>query len=195
MTGLASKTRKVFDEVSALSCIRNYTLVGGTALALQINHRLSEDLDFCKWVDATSAHHGIALQEIERELKSTFSKVDMNPIDFDQVDYLLNGEVKLQYFNEVGYTLPDVKLVPLRHNLVLAPVPLIGAMKIKTMFQRTAFRDYYDVYVIVKEGHVGLSQVIELAKAYNSKLQSSAILNRLTRHLLETCRSKKGYRS
>jgi len=44
---------------------------------------------------------------IERELKSKFKKVKIYPIDFDQADYLLNNDVKLQFFNDVGYTLPE----------------------------------------------------------------------------------------
>ena len=32
-----------------LNCINGYTLIGGSALSLQIGKRLSENLDFCKW--------------------------------------------------------------------------------------------------------------------------------------------------
>jgi len=180
MTGLASKTHKVFDEVCSLTCIQGYVLVGGTALSLQITHRLSEDLDFCKWPVSSSASNGIPFKEIERKLKSKFKKVKTNPIDFDQADYLLNDDVKLQFFNDVGYTLPTDDFLPSKGNLKLAPVSLIGAMKVKTIFQRTAFRDYYDLYVILKEGHLTLSKLIELACIYDSKLRTATIVNRLT---------------
>jgi len=46
MKGLADQTEPIFRAVSELPCIREYTIIGGTALALQINHRKSEDLDF-----------------------------------------------------------------------------------------------------------------------------------------------------
>ena len=49
MKGLSQQTEEVFEQISTFECIKNYTLIGGTALALQIGHRLSEDLDFCKW--------------------------------------------------------------------------------------------------------------------------------------------------
>jgi len=39
----------VFEQVSKLNCIKDFILIGGTALALQTGYRLSEDLDFCKW--------------------------------------------------------------------------------------------------------------------------------------------------
>jgi hypothetical protein len=49
MKGLSQHTEEVFEQISKMECVKNYTLIGGTALALQLGHRLSEDLDFCKW--------------------------------------------------------------------------------------------------------------------------------------------------
>ena len=46
---LAPHTGKVFDAISRLECIKPFTLVGGTALSLQIEKRQSEDLDFMIW--------------------------------------------------------------------------------------------------------------------------------------------------
>ena len=46
---LAPHTGKIFEIISRLECIKPYTLVGGTALSLQIEKRQSEDLDFMKW--------------------------------------------------------------------------------------------------------------------------------------------------
>jgi predicted nucleotidyltransferase component of viral defense system len=85
------------------------------------------------------------------ELKKTFDKVDVNPIDFDQTGFHLNGEVKLQFFNEVGLVLPSFKTISVEGNLKIAPIEMISVMKVKTMFQRSVFRDYYDLYVILKK--------------------------------------------
>ena len=49
MTGLTKITEKIFEAISLLDCIDDYTLIGGTAISLQIGKRLSEDLNFCKW--------------------------------------------------------------------------------------------------------------------------------------------------
>lgn len=46
MTGLAPKTLAIIEAVSSLSCIKDFVLVGGTSISVQLNHRLSEDLDF-----------------------------------------------------------------------------------------------------------------------------------------------------
>lgn len=100
---------------------------------------------------------GIPFRDIEAELTSAYGKVISNPIDFNQADFIAK-DVKFQFFNEVGYKLPTNQTINGDGNLRIAPVDLIAAMKVKTMFQRTTFRDYFDVYVIVKEGHVGLEQ-------------------------------------
>jgi hypothetical protein len=45
MQGLSDETSKIFEAVSKLNCIKNYILIGSTALSLQTGHRTSEDLD------------------------------------------------------------------------------------------------------------------------------------------------------
>ena len=46
--GLTSSTQEVFETVSKMECIKNLLLCGGTGISIQLNHRLSEDLDFAK---------------------------------------------------------------------------------------------------------------------------------------------------
>ena len=49
LRGLAPHTSKIFDSICKLECIKSYYLVGETALSLQLQNRLSEDLDFMSW--------------------------------------------------------------------------------------------------------------------------------------------------
>ena len=44
--GLTESTKEVFADVSQLDCIKDLFLCGGTGQSIQMNHRLSEDLDF-----------------------------------------------------------------------------------------------------------------------------------------------------
>lgn len=178
MTGLAPQTHRIYPFVAGLQCIKQYRLVGGTALSLQINHRLSEDLDFCRWVNKSSASNGIPYQEIRAELGQVFTGIKTNAMSFDQVDFRLY-DVKVTFFNEVGYILPEFEAVNIE-GISCMPVQVLCAMKIKTMFERTAFRDYYDVYSIISANLVEPEAAIDLAKAYDPKLQRRAIIKRLT---------------
>ena len=49
MTGITENIEKILPVLSDAECLKGCTLVGGTALAIQIGHRESEDLDFMKW--------------------------------------------------------------------------------------------------------------------------------------------------
>ena len=47
LKGLTPRGLKVFEAIKKSDLLQEYILIGGTALSLQINNRLSEDLDFC----------------------------------------------------------------------------------------------------------------------------------------------------
>jgi Nucleotidyl transferase AbiEii toxin, Type IV TA system len=70
MKGLSKEASEVLDSFSTIEALKDYYLIGGTALSLQIHHRLSEDLDFCKWVlDASSAKNAVDPSQFRNELK------------------------------------------------------------------------------------------------------------------------------
>ena len=48
MTGVTDNIERILPVLSGAECLKGWTLVGGTALAIQIGHRESEDLDFMK---------------------------------------------------------------------------------------------------------------------------------------------------
>ena len=48
MKGIARHTEAIIGPVSRLDCLNGWVLAGGTALAVQLGHRLSEDLDFMR---------------------------------------------------------------------------------------------------------------------------------------------------
>ena len=68
MKGLAPHTREIFESVSKLEHIKSYTLVGGTALSLQLGTRQSEDLDFMKWRTSKSEKMEVAWFQIEMHI-------------------------------------------------------------------------------------------------------------------------------
>lgn len=47
--GLTVNTDAIIEKVAEMECIKPYILCGGTALAIQLGHRKSEDLDFMMW--------------------------------------------------------------------------------------------------------------------------------------------------
>ncbi len=177
MKGLAENTKKLFESVSRLNCIKDYTLIGGTALALQINKRLSEDLDFCKWsTNLRTDKPTVDWPQIERELKSIGSIESQDILDFNQVNFVVSG-VKISFLAKQENLSPVTNPVTILNNIRAADLDAIGAMKVELMLRRTEWRDYYDIYSILMEGR-SLKLVVTLAGIYsNHKLKTRDALN------------------
>ena len=150
MKGLAPHTLQVFEAVSKLDCIKSYLLVGGTALSLQMGTRQSEDLDFMKWRTSKTEKMEVAWYQIEKELAVIGDIQHKDILDIDHVEYLVSG-VKFSFYACPKYS-PVSMPVEYLNNLRLADVKSIGAMKMEVMLRRSNFRDYYDIYSILKSG-------------------------------------------
>lgn len=178
MKGLAPHTKQVFEAVSRLDCIKPYLLVGGTALSLQIENRQSEDLDFMKWRTSKAEKMEVAWYQIEKELTMIGDIQHKDILDIDHVEYLVSG-VKFSFYACPKYS-PVSESVDYLNNLKLADVKSIGAMKMEVMLRRSNFRDYYDIYSILKHG-VPVNDLISLALSYSGhKLKSKNLLAILT---------------
>ena len=66
--GLTESTKEVFIGVSKLDCIKDLFLCGGTGQSIQMNHRLSEDLDF-ELIGLRKERPQLDFKEILSELK------------------------------------------------------------------------------------------------------------------------------
>ena len=178
MKGLAPHTQRVFETVASLECIKPYILVGGTALSLQIATRQSEDLDFMKWRNSKDEIPEVAWYHIEKELNSIGEVTNRNLLDIDHVEFIFEG-VKLSFYSSPKYS-PVKNPVPCLHNLRLADVKSIGAMKMEVMMRRSNFRDYYDIYSILKTG-VPIWEMLSIALDYSDhRLKTKNLLAMLT---------------
>ena len=178
MKGLAPHTERIFEAVAALECIKPYLLVGGTALSLQIGTRQSEDLDFMKWRTSKTETPEVEWFNIEKELSTIGEIQSRNLMDLDHVEFVVEG-VKLSFYSSPKYS-PVSTSVPCIHNLRLADVKSIGAMKMEVMLRRSNFRDYYDIYSILKTG-IPIEDLITLALEYSGhRLKTKNLLAMLT---------------
>ena len=135
-----SKALLAWVEKNAASHFRDWTLAGGTGLALWLGHRISEDFDFFRTegMDLSSMHRLFGrygdyetLQEAENTLT-----------------VLLAG-TKLSFFQ-----IPDPFLferTPYR-VLSLADVRDIALMKLIAISARGSRKDFIDLYTILRSG-------------------------------------------
>ena len=168
MNGLAPQTSELLEKISQLECIKPFVLVGGTALSLQLNLRQSEDLDFMRWKQSPKDKLEVGISTIKHELETIghINKMDIG--DFNFVEFVVDG-VKLSFYAAPRKQISSMQVIPYLNNLQLADIKSIGAMKMEAMLRRSKFRDYYDIYSILKQG-VDLQEMIELALEHSGHL-------------------------
>lgn len=136
-------------------------LGGGTGLALQINHRVSLDLAFFLFKGEV-----LDPERLLRGVEATFGTAAV-ALDFrsgDQLDLVVDG-IKVSFS-----AYPFAPIEPLvagdqvgLPGLLLASLPEIALMKAYAIGRRAVFRDYIDMYILLKAGHVSLHYIHEMA--------------------------------
>lgn len=153
-------TKNVFDVLSEAKFISDYSLVGGTALALQIGHRKSEDLDFI------FDNETINSTQIKRNINKLFDgnyKIIKDEKDY-QIDFVIHN-IKVTFFSTGAVIIPfKVKEYTIKYKqLNIANINIIAVLKIATISQRNTIRDYFDLYKIAKN-HIPLKEIYSLSK-------------------------------
>lgn len=132
---LAMQGLSAYPEISG-----QFYLAGGTALALKLGHRKSEDLDFFTSEEFDTNR----IVEIFKEKKGEIRT---------EVRQTVHGEIDGAKISFIGYSYP--LLEPLKqqekiHGITLASVMDIACMKLVTLSQRGEKKDFYDVYELLK---------------------------------------------
>lgn len=176
---LAPHTGRLIEAVSKLECIKPFVLVGGTALSIQLEKRQSEDLDFMRWKQNKDDDLDINWPQLQRELASIGEVQDVQVSGFDQVLFVVDG-VKISFYAAPRKRIATMHEVPYLNNIRLADVESIGVMKMEAMMRRSKFRDYYDIYSILKNG-ADIHKLIPMALEHSGhKLKTKGLLAMLT---------------
>lgn len=116
-----------------------FYLAGGTALAMQIGHRRSEDLDFFTEKDELSPK---SRAEIKRALEP---QIDQIIEDTDgNLLFTLQG-IRTGFFS---YGYPVLKPFVKAGGVNLASIDDIGLMKLDAIISRGSRKDFYDLFFI-----------------------------------------------
>ena len=149
--GLTPATQEVFEQVSQLDCIKDLFLCEGTGQSLQMNHRLSEDLDF-ELIGLRKDRPELDLGAILGEIKSKFSDAREEILGEDHFLVFINeGRVKLSFFRPEN-PVKTMKVGWQHNNLKIPTLQELLGMKVYAICVRTVFRDYYDIYCLLKAG-------------------------------------------
>ena len=136
LNNLPLKTRVILEKLSEAEFIKNFYLAGGTAAALFLNHRRSDDLDFF-------SEKEFRTPTLIKKLKKLGHFKGLKSAE-DTLIGELNG-IKISFF-----TLPYKLLErPLKYkSLRLARLIDLAAMKILAISDRGVKRDFIDLYFL-----------------------------------------------
>ena len=177
--GLKQETIPVFEAVSQMEIIKGLYLCGGTAQSLQMRHRKSEDLDF-ELLGTRKERPMLDFSAISNEVSSVFPNCRKEFLSKNQLQIFVNGNVKLSFFRPEN-SVPELGKGFVYNNIVTPSLQELLGMKLFTIAVRSAFRDYYDIYALLKEGY-DLAKGVEYAGKFSrhtihSKFIYSILLN------------------
>jgi hypothetical protein len=154
---LLPDTLRAIQLVSEFKEIREAYLAGGTALALQIGHRVSVDLDFFTKKEFSEAGLVLKLKKLPSFTEDRTAK------------WTILGKVGETKFSMFYYEYPLVDKTKIFENISLASLSDIAAMKVHAIEDRGTKRDFIDVYFLSKK--YTLSKMLDF---YQKKYSVSA---------------------
>ena len=132
------ETLELLKKLQSLDVFKSLRLVGGTALALQIGHRVSDDIDLFGPLKSDKISISEALNEIGKvAVINTTENINV---------YTVNG-IKVDIVN---YPYPWLAAEISEKNLRLAALKDISAMKLAAITGRGTKKDFIDIYFLLE---------------------------------------------
>lgn len=139
---------------------REYYLVGGTAVALYLGHRRSIDFDMFK---PSAINHK---KNLDRLTESGFPCTVTRRVT-EQMNLIVN-DVKVTFFQ---YPFPVEPTERLESYFRLPSLLQLAAMKAYTLGRRSKWKDYVDLYFLLKE-HFSIEEISKCATSLFGDLYS-----------------------
>jgi hypothetical protein len=179
-------TQKNFARLKDDPRLAGFTLVGGTALALQIGHRISEDLDFnifgqklpIKAIDRLLddlAAGGVAIESLITSDQKTKFKINTSEnLDHYVQDYLISG-AKVTFHSrhegdrpkaQIDFLKSASKVAVSKRGFDVLGIDGLLVMKSIVVYDRVKSRDIYDLMVLTKDHGYTLDDIFSAIDAY-----------------------------
>lgn len=179
-------TRNIFDRLKNDPRLADFTLVGGTALTLQIGHRISEDLDFNifspklpigvidRILDELAASGATIESLITSEQKSKFKINTSQNLEHFIQDYLIDGaKVTFHSRNEndrpkqqIDFLRSTPKVSVSEGGFDVLGLDGLFVMKSIVIYDRVKSRDIYDLMVLTRDYGYSVDDIFSAIDAY-----------------------------
>ena len=158
---LPPATEQVWNYLREQPSLHGFVLIGGSALALLIQHRLSEDLDFVypqtrlprqrlNTLTKLAGEAGVGFQRNDNEAAAEeFATGGMELHDYQQ-DFVVNGIVKVSFFTP-DPPLQRVLAAPAEATVRVASLSELFKAKCLVSALRSKSRDWLDLYLLLRD--------------------------------------------
>src|SRR3989344_501688 len=165
---LDSKRQELLEKL--LPFTNDFILGGGTALSLQLAHRKSFDFDFF----SRSKIEKIFLEKLHKAIPIADISVDSQ----DELTFFTSEEIKVTFLHyPFDHSFP---VVDVEKGLKLFSIKDIAVQKAYTIGRRGEYRDYFDLYAVLKANYISFSELISCAKKiYGSIFEEKIFLEQL----------------
>lgn len=150
---LPEKVKSLLIKIKPIVNGEKFYLAGGTGLALQIGHRISEDLDFFRGTpfDPNTLYLRLKQNTISSEEVMIESHTLLAIIDGVRSSFFL-------------YEVPLIFKPVVYEGLKLADWRDIVAEKFKTISQRGSKKDFYDIFVVMNSKRLSVEEAVSTFK-------------------------------
>ena len=165
-----SERLAVFDKLKNFT--DHFVLAGGTAIMLQIGHRLSVDFD-CFTVNESLPHN------LLRKMKRVFGSTTLPYVSSKELCLFTVGKGIQLHF--VAYPYTHLKSPIPTRSIPVASLTDLVANKAYTIGRRGAWRDYVDLFFLLKWHYFTLEEIITLAEnKFAGEFHDKLFLQQLT---------------
>ena len=160
-TGLSQEQLLALDRIGKLPQAKTLHLVGGSAIAVHFGHRRSEDLDIFSVTPDVDLHAVLASLAISVPSLVVRGETDVT------LKVAADGAI-IDFVRYPYAPLEPPTLGP--GGVLLASVRDLGAMKLSAIATRGIRRDFWDAFVMAKNGH----SLAQMAADFRAKFGKDA---------------------
>jgi hypothetical protein len=187
---LPPNTAALWSRLQDETLLENSYLIGGTAIALLIQHRISEDLDFffkgvklptgkIDGVIGSLKIEGYAVQRNDNLISFIEFKEKGDSLHNYQQNFIIN-DTKVTFFVNNAYT-PALLTTPVQNKPVIPSLRELFETKALAVGLRDKSRDWIDMYVLMKDHNFTVSDFKEAYRKIGQEGIAEKIFDKLTR--------------
>lgn len=163
--------QNIWPQLSPVSQ-RGFVLYGGTALSLQLAHRVSVDFDFF-------SKHSFQNTEIFKFLPFLKGS-DIEQSDINTLSVRTKDDVKISFFGGISFGRVGNPLTCADNGIQVASMDDLMATKLKALFDRCAAKDYADISAMIQAGVSVAKGLASAREMFGSEFQPVIALKAMT---------------